>query len=232
MVIAGLPQNILPDAYRQRAEEARERGDLSLGVLTTDVVRDRAAGRDTLPTGPFNVGAPRGETLFTRLRACRQQIDSTGDVVSQVKATLAGRGTRYQLNGLGFDFRRIAASVPGEASKRVDPVVECLCFFGLLLHPVGGNRQTLRQRGWLPQTTRPHALRWPAWRPALNRWGIDALLDAVYADPSREDLGRQRRGRIKAGWRRLGVTALYGTLPFNPTGANDPTRGYASERIA
>jgi hypothetical protein len=58
-----------------------------------------------------------------------------------------------------------------------DPVVELLTFAALLLFPVRGNGRRIRQRLWTDNSTRRGAFQWIAWRPALDRWGIDALLD-------------------------------------------------------
>lgn len=229
LVIAELPQNITPEQFRKAAEAARNRRDASLSVLTTDV---SGAGRGGgLPNGPFNVGAPRGETLYTRLRACRQRLDGNRPLAELVHETLAGRARRQELNGLGFDYRRIAGSVPGEAAKLVDPVVECLCFYALQLHPVGGDGERVQQRGWTSRPARKHAFRWPVWSNPLNQSAIDALLDIVYRETvDVSSIGPQHG--VPQRWRRLGVTGLYGTVPFQQTGSSDTTRGYASEHLA
>jgi len=226
LVIADLPQNVPADEFSRAAELARERLDLSLALVATDI-RGLDKRKETLPTGPFNPGVPHGETLFTRLRACRQGLDGIGDLSALVDASLTGRGRRVKANGLGFDYRRIAASVPGEAPKWVDPVVECLCFFGLFLHPLSGDGRVPRQRGWTGP--RRSTFRWPVWENPLDRWAIDALLDIAYADlamPSSSIVP------LPSSWRRLSVSALYGAVPFQRTGSSDPTRGYASERLA
>jgi len=226
LVIADLPQNLSASEFSRAAAQARERLDLSLALLTTDIGGlDKRKG--TLPTGPFNPGAPHGETLFTRLRACRQGLDVLGDLPALVDASLTGRGQRVEANGLGFDYRRIAASVPGEAPKWVDPVVECLCFFGLFLHPLSGNGRRPRQRGWAG--SRGSTFRWPVWENPLDRWAIDALLDVVYADLA---VLSSSIAPLPGSWRRLSVSALFGAVPFQRTGPSDPTRGYASERLA
>lgn len=226
LVIADLPQNLIPSQYRAAAIKARDRADRSLGALTSDLGPPNRGG--TLETGPFNVGAPRGETLFDRLRSCRAALPLGEGLSIVVESTLVGRGRRVLLNGLGFDYRRIAASVPGEADKLADPLIECLCFYGLLLHPMGGDGRRVHQRGWSRQDGRP-AFAWPVWRDALDCWAVDALLDIVYGRFAQTP----NEGRITRGsWSRLGVYAMFATVPFLGTGTNDTTRGYASERLA
>ena len=231
LVIAGLPQNMKVDQYQEAAGRERQRREPGLGILATDLDLGTRAPDAPLATGPFNVGAPRGETLFTRLRACRRALDGE-PVDRQVAATLAGRGRRHDTNGLGFDYRRISASVAKEARKLVDPVVECLCFYGLQLHPMGGNGTSVWQRGWIDRPDRRRAFVWPVWtRPhLLDRWAVDALLDIVYRDSRRQ--AQDGRFRVIPSLRRLGVSGLYGSIPFERTGSSDATRGYASERVA
>lgn len=237
LTIAGLPQNIERDQYREAAARARQDHDLSLGVITTDL--GTQPQKNTLPNGPFNVGAPRGETVFRRLRACRRALDNGASLGEQVTDVLNGRGRRVKLNGLGFDYRRIAAPVAGEADKLVDPVVECLCYHGLLLHPMGGDGTNQRQRGWFGSPRRRRGFVWPSWKPELDRWSIDALLDVIYGDTARmaATSGAPRTSlapqlKLPAAWRRLGAAGLYGHVPFRQTGASDATRGYATERLA
>lgn len=237
LVISGLPLNVPVELFRQTAKSARERRDQSLALLTTDVCGSVGKNGE-LPKVPFNVGAPRGETLYTRLRTCRQKLDGKRPLTQLVEASLAGRGVRFPVNGLGFDYRRIAASVPGEAEKLADPVIECLCFFGLLLHPVGGRGNGTRpiQRGWAAPPNQRHAFQWPVWSDQLDRWAIDGLLDVVYRDTvgswRASPLRSGHKARLEDSWRRLGVTGLYGTVPFQQVGSSDTTRGYASERLA
>jgi len=223
LVIATLDQNLDQDQYQLAAQKARQRRDPSLSILTTDLAKPTK--NETLPTGFFNVGAPRGETLHNRLRACRTALDTAEKTLeSLVTDTLEGRGMRIKANGLGFDYHRITAPVPGEATKMVDPLIECLCFFGLLLHPVSGDGNNLLQRGWISRT-----FAWPTWTPALDRWAIDALLDHTHLTLTNQSAAPPD---ISPPLQRLGITALYQSIPFQRTGSSDTTRGYASQQVS
>ena len=225
-VIAELPQNLDPATYREAAARARSMADPTLAVLTSDLGEPDKNKPNQLPSGPFNVGAPRGETLLKRFRRCLADLEASGDIADRVDRSLSGTGSRISANGLGFDYRRIAASVPGEAAKVVDPVVEVLAFYGLLLHPVSGDGRRIRQRGWLPGQARRGGFRWPVWSSPLDRCAIDGLLDVVYGSGS-----SPAPAVLPAQWELLGITGLYGVVPFERTGSSDPTRGYASERL-
>ncbi len=227
-VIAELGQGIDEAAYRRAAETARRAADPTLAILTTDL-GGGPAQNGYLPTGPFNVGVPRGETLFQRYARCLEGLGDGRTGAGRVAASLQGKAARIQANGLGFDYRRLAASVPGEAGKFVDPVVEVLAFYGLWLHPMGGDGRRPFQRGWVEAKAREDAFRWPVWQPRLDRWAIDALLDVVYRDAGNN--GVEDHQRLHREWGLLGVTGLYAVMPFEPTGKSDPTRGYASRRL-
>jgi hypothetical protein len=136
-----------------------------------------------------------------------------------IAESLAGAGRRIQANGLGFDARRIPAGVQPGAEVSVDPVIECLAFFGLALFPIRGNGRKERTRGWLTDAWRVGAFRWPSWSPLLDRWAIDALLDM--APRAAHDLRLARR---------LGISSWFETVPYKPKGSSDSTRAYASRR--
>lgn len=233
LVTAELGQKLTLHTFAAAAKKSRAAriewlpfggSDPSLAVLSTDLVTDEK----NLKTGPFNLGAPRGETLFARARTCREHLGEREKIATRVGLSLTGRGSREKLNGLGFDYRRITASVPGEGEKFADPVIELLAFFGLLLHPVGAEGRELRQRGWSTERARRGSFRWPLWRPQLDIWGIDALLDLAYPTLRHLDVPM---ARLPADLERLGVHEVYGVVPFIGTGKSDPTRGYASERL-
>jgi len=202
-------------AYKERAQVSREKGDLSLGVTVTDLQDPiRPSG---LPHSPFDPPVPQGRTLFQRLCDCRLKVgDRASDLVA---ATFEGRGLRVQGNGLGFDSRRFAAGIQAEAGVMVNPVVECLAFFGLTLFPVRGNGFSYRTRGWR-KASKDGGFDWAAWSPLLDRWAIDALLDQLAV------AGRDH-GRLD----RLGILARFQSVPFSPVGSADTTRAYASRRV-
>jgi len=94
-----------------------------------------------------------------------------------------------------------------------DPVVELLAFAVLPLFPTRGDGRWIRQRLWTDSSTRRGAFHWIAWRPALDRWGIDALLDLPPQDIS-------------------GLTlAKYRVVPYQPSARADTTRAYFAERV-
>ena len=198
--------------------------DFSLAVSVTDLVNETAA--DNLPHGRFDPPAPRGETLWTRLLACRRALPPDAASLEQlITLSLAGRGLRREVNGLGFDVRRIEAGDPPAGGKYVDPVVECLAFHGLSLFPLRGDGQNPSTRGWRRSIRSRYSrravpeLRWPVWAVPLDRWAIDALLGYAFASVSSETrpLG-------------LSVTGAFATVPYRRTADLDQTTGYASRR--
>jgi hypothetical protein len=212
---AELPRTVGLAAYRERAQVSRERGDLSLGVTVTDL--QDPIRPNGLPHSPFDPPVPQGRTLFQRLCDCRLKVgDRAADLVA---ATFEGHGLRVQGNGLGFDSRRFAAGVQPEAGVMVNPVVECLAFFGLALFPVRGNGFSYRTRGW-GKASKEAGFDWVAWSPLLDRWAIDSLLDQL-------SLAGRDRGRLN----RLGILARFESVPFSPVGSADTTRAYASRRV-
>jgi len=221
-----LERKVTLTAFAAAAEVARRTKDFSLAASVTDLVA--VAETDELPHGPFDTGAPQGLTLWDRLRACRDKLTAGPSLTESVARSLDGRGVRQSLNGLGFDYVRIAASAD-PPTKFVDPVVECLAFFGLRLLVVRGDGRAsdrgVRPRGWRLRRGGDGRNRWcfswPVWCESLDRWAIDALLGQVF----RED--RTERWPRLAG---LGVTQAYESRAFEWSGS-DTTRGYASRRV-
>lgn len=207
------PRNVSIEAYLERVRIERS---VRQGMLAASVTDLRAeVDPKSLDHGAFDPAAPRGETLWSRAVACARAVpdDERADMLA---ATLAGRGVRKQLNGLGFDCRRLPAGVhaTGAISKIfADPVIELLCWEALRMFPTRGNGKRVRQRGWSERSTRRGAFVWFAWKPFLDRWAIDALLDL--------DDSARRRFLIEA----------YRSVPYQPGGTADPTRAYFGERI-
>ena len=167
---------------------------------------------ENLDHGAFDPPAPRGETLWSRATACAQALAAT-DIAERVRATFEGSGRREALNGLGFDARRFPAGMHAARDVYADPVVELLAFAALPLFPTRGDGRRVRQRLWTDSSTRRGAFQWIAWRPALDRWAIDSLLDL----PPR-DVG--------------GLTlAKYQVIPYQPSARADTTRAYFAERV-
>ena len=209
---ARFPRTVLPSIYRTSADSL-EAGDFSLTSSVTDLATERDGG--ALAHSRLDPPAPRGETLWNRLVACRRSIEKVPSLSAALCASLDGTGARVETNGLGFDFQRIhAADVPG-TGNHVDPVIECLAFFGLALFPVRGDGSRASTRGFTVD-----GLRWPAWGHPHDRWGIDALLGALYAH--RDDATHDRR---------LGIRTVFQSVRFERTGASDVTSGFASRRL-
>src|SRR5579875_1437027 len=209
-----LERRVTPDRYRAAAAIARRsQSDFSLAASLTDLAPPEDSG--VLRHGPFDPAVPRGETLWDRLRRCRETLEETGRLEELVRRSLEGRGARFGINGLGFDVTRISDT--DTAAKYVDPVIEYLAFWGLAFFPVRGDGRRLRGRGW---RVTPSVLVWPAWKPLLDRWAIDTLLGLAFRV---EDVRR---------WRELGlgIHQVYESVRYQASG-DDRTAGFASRRV-
>lgn len=219
LVLASLSRKVELDGFRAAAGSSRDRGDLSVAFSISDLASGNSFDPDNLPHGGFDPPAPKGTTLVSRVLRCRRLLEP--EPAKRVGDTLAGVAIREKTNGLGFDIRRIPSGVQPEADVMVDPAIECLCFEALKLFPVRGDGRRAVQRGWSrskPATQRG-AFTWPVWSDLLDAWGIDAILDRFYADSSRS---------LRAD---VGIEGAFASVPFQPTGSSDVTRGYGSERI-
>lgn len=208
-------RNVTLQSFQERAVLERSRGGWHLAASVSDLRFD--LNETSLDHAAFDPPAPRGETLWSRAVACAKAI-ATENLPTLVSDTLAGRGTRKKLNGLGFDAKRLPLGVhgPGPVSELfVDPVIELLCFSALALFPTRGNGRAIRQRGWRDSAMRRGAFEWIAWIPSLNKWGIDALLDL------------KPQPRIQS---QLFV-ARYRVVPYQPLGSSDVRRAYFAERV-
>jgi hypothetical protein len=221
---AAFPRTVSIAHFAEAARRARATvDDGSLALSVTDLVPDDQA--DKLPHSRFDVGAPHGETLWTRLRACRALLpESPEDLAAAIRATLQGWAVRQDTNGLGFDVRRLEAGDPPLGGKFVDPLAEILAFYGLYLFPVRGDGHRVTTRGWAEHPVRGRrypATRflWPAWSASLDRWGIDALLGRFFADAA----PRSRRA--------FGIVGVYEAVVYQKTGDMDQTAGFGSRRV-
>lgn len=203
-------RNVTLAAFRERAVVERRVGGGVLAASVSDLSADLKP--ENLDHGAFDPPAPRGETLWSRATACAQ-ANAVTDITERVRDTFSGSGRREALNGLGFDARRFPAGMHAARDVYADPVVELLAFAALALFPIRGDGRRVRQRLWTDTSTRRGAFQWIAWRPALDRWGVDALLDL----PPR-DLGR------------LTLTK-YRVIPYQPSARADTTRAYFAERV-
>jgi hypothetical protein len=194
------------------------KSDFTLGASVTDLTEIKP-GKELMHSR-FDPPAPRGETLWMRVRRCRVALGESEELIARVAATLEGRGVREAMNGLGFDARRLSAAAYGRDEKFVDPVIELLAFFGLALLPVrghGDSRAAGRGWRWDPEV-RASRFVWPVWSEPLDRWGIDALLGLVFAGP----LGIRTSPN-------LGLIGGYEAVAYR-TSESDPTRGFSSKR--
>lgn len=219
LVLASLPRNVELPRFSAAADESRSLGDPSLAFSISDLASGKRFNPGDLPHGGFDPPAPRGTTLASRAIGCRRLLEP--EPAQRIDETLAGRAARKKANGLGFDIRRIPSGVQPEADVMVDPAIECLCFAALKLFPVRGDGRRTVQRGWNTRRspTERGAFTWPVWSKLLDVWGIDAMLDGFHdASPKRAQS--------------LGIEGAFASVPFQPTGSSDVTRGYGSERIA
>jgi len=205
-----LTRNVTLAAFRERAAIERAEGKSILAASVSDLNADLDPGN--LAHGAFDPPAPRGETLWSRATACARAL-STADIAKRARETLNGPGHREPLNGLGFDARRFPPGIHAARDVYADPVAELLAYAALPLFPTRGDGQHVRQRLWTDSSSRRGAFQWIAWRPALNRWGIDALLDLPERDTDRL------------------IIARYQVIPFQPTARADTTRAYFAERV-
>jgi hypothetical protein len=203
-------RNVTLAAFRERAMVERRAGEGILAASVSDLNTDLNPGN--LEHGAFDPPAPRGETLWSRATACAQAL-ATADIAERVQDTFSGSGRREVLNGLGFDARRFPAGMHAARDVYADPVVELLAFAALPLFPTRGDGRRVRQRLWTDSSTRRGAFQWIAWRPALDRWGIDALLDLPPWAVGRLTLARSR------------------VVPYQPSAQADTTRAYFAERV-
>lgn len=210
---AEFTRNVTLEAFRERVALERATGGFHVAASISDLRAD--VDCHNLDHGAFDPPAPRGETLWSRAVSCARAVQDRM-LDECVRATLEGRAPRVQLNGLGFDARRLPSGLhgPGPGSKvYADPVVELLCFAALALFPTRGDGRVVRQRGWRERSTQRGALEWLAWRPFLDRWAIDALLD----------MPAEAGGRV--------AITRFRVVPYQPGGSNDTTRAYFAERV-
>lgn len=243
---SALPRNVTVDAFAERAAAARNHPcSWTLSSTITDLHVDE---KQNVAHGPFDPPVPKGLTLHDRLRKLR-----ASPTVDELRQSLSGTGKRIESNGLGFDITRMGSGA--DLSKKwIDPVVETLAFFALLLFPVRGTgtdaqsqrgaRLSTIQRGWVkPRASRePPWFSWPAWDHPLDCAAIDALLDAGRKHPKRRSaVKRLPAERLRAAdcWQidRLGkrsgfgIHAAWRSVRYKAKGSADTTRGFGAERL-
>lgn len=206
-----LKRNVPLAVYRERARYARTTPTGTTSHLLASTLTDLIVEIDEerLPHSSFDVTAPKGITLWERAVSCCEAIAGR----EAVEAALQGRAERLKMNGLGFDIRRLAPRAENTPNL-VLPTVEVLAFAALALFPIRGDGRRERTRGWSDRASRRGSFTWGTWTEPLDRWAVDAWLDRLYA-------GRRPR-----------ATARFTTVPYQPVGKQDRTRGYATERVS
>ena len=229
-----------PDVAIFRARIKAATGHQDAWTLTSTLTDLAFHTRGQAAHGLFDPPVPKGLVLFERLIEVHSRaLEDDQEIHDRISGSFDGIPNLAKCNGLGFDiFRRPGLAKSKRALILVDPIVEVLAFFGLALLPVRGDgiRQDearVRQKGFGIEVRRKDEFVWPAWGQPLDRWGIDALLDAWHQTwkPHKADDGLEWR-MSRLDWDRLGVHAGWATRPYRPTASNDITKGFSSERIA
>ena len=235
---AALERKVPVEVFVERVNASRGHSDAwTLTSSLTDLALDsgKAAHAPFDPAGPGTI-----KWLHHRLLKVYEHIphhDPAG-VAEVVEEALDGISVPVRDNGLGFDISRLPDRAhEGGGLIMVEPVVEVLAFFGLALLPVRGDgirkrQERARQRGFGIGGRREGEFAWPAWRQPLDRWGIDALLDAWHQTwkPRKVSSGLKWH-TCESDWGKIGVHAGWETRSYRPTASADSTRGFSSERI-
>lgn len=235
---AALERQVPVEVFVERVDSTRGHSD---AWTLTSTLTDLAIDSGKVSHAPFDPAGPGTiQWIHARLLKVYRHIpfDDPVGVAELVTEALSGLSIPVRDNGLGFDISRLADRAnEGGGQIMVDPVVEVLAFFGLALLPVRGDglrhrEERARQRGHGIGGLRENVFVWPAWSQPLDRWGIDALLDAWHQTwrPRRVNKGLQWSPNQSA-WGNIGVHAGWETRPRRPSAAADSTRAFGSERI-
>lgn len=232
-----LERQVPVESFVERVEASRGHPDAwTLTSSLTDLAIDsgKASHAPFDPAGPGTI-----KWLHHRLLKTYDHLaqDDSGELAEDIRSAIDDFSVPVIDNGLGFDISRLPDRAREGVRIMVEPVVEVLAFFGLALLPVRGDglrqRQVrVRQRGHGIGGRRENIFVWPAWHQPLDRWGIDALLDAWHQtwQPRKADEDLEWR-TSRFDWDRLGVHAGWATRSYRPTASADSTRGFSSERI-
>ena len=223
-----IERRVQVEAFIERMTATRRH--LDAWTLTSSMT-DLAVENHEVRHGPFDAAGP-GTIKWLHHRLVKTHSHVT-DPATQIPASLMGIAELINDNGLGFDIARLR-----EGKKFVDPVVETLGFFGLALFPVRGEginhrNPRSRQRGW--QIDGSNTFVWPAWGQPLDRYGVDALLDAWHGSWRHRKLRNSTKYEWKPDrniWKRLGVHAAWQSTRYAPASRSETNRGYGSMRLA
>ena len=197
----------------------------TLSSTMTDLSVDKNGEVAHAPFDPAGPGTTKW--LHHRLLKAHELTGRVGE--DRLRDSLLGQANREKNYGLGFDSTRLG-SLADASDPWIEPVVELLAFFGLVLFPVRGQgvdrrlsrygNPDERQRGWrkVPGSNEPRRFVWPAWQPPLDAAGIDALLDSW--NPWRRQT-----------WSTLGVHAAWRSVRYKRRGPADNTRAIGAESL-
>ena len=166
--------------------------------MATDLKAKSVSGIDW---SRFSGSVPGGRTLFQRLLAVAAHVVAP----EEINKSMRGLAARVECEGLAFDYTRLSG-VAVQAKVAVDPAVELLAFFGLLMFTVAGSGRAAQTRGWSAGPL-AGAFSWTAWESPLSVAGVDAVID----------LGAQGPARFE-------------TVDYRGLGTRDCTKGLASRR--
>ena len=221
-----LKRKVSVDQFVARVRKARGHPHAwTLSSTMTDLSIDR---NGEVAHAPFDPAGP-GTTKWLHHRLLR--IHALAGPVSErrLRESLIGQANRVRNNGLGFDITRLG-SLADSSGPWIEPVVELLAFFGLVVFPLRGRGVDRRlgryvdpderQRGWrkAPGSKEPRRLVWPAWQQPLDTAGVDALLDSW--NPWH-----------KQTWASLGVHAAWQSIRYQRGGSADNTRAIGAQTL-
>ena len=186
----------------------------TLAAAATDLAPTRD-GANMAARGPFNPGFQGRSSPH---RSLHKMVTCTP---ANITDALDGTLPSAQGEGLGLDPDRFGDFQGREKGVKTIHPIEVMAFHGLALFALRGDAIAdaghTRQRGWTTTRRREPVFQWPAWRQPLDRWAIDALLDAWNPDHRPTD-------------NTLGITAAWRSVRINRPGKN-PGHGYTSQRL-
>lgn len=204
----------LADYRRMTRASLAEDHAWSLAAASTDLARSGRTAENA-ERGPFNPGF---QGPSSPQRSLLKMVPCTSD---DLAAALAGFLPSAEGDGLGLDPGRFPDPQGAEKGVKTVHPIEVMAFYGLALFPLRGDglvdTRYARQRGWKTGHPRRSSFRWPAWRQPLDRWAIDALLDAW--NPDRRPIDET-----------LGIIGAWGSVRIDRPGKN-PGHGYTSQPL-
>jgi hypothetical protein len=155
------------DDYVKGAQQARDKADWYWASSYSDLGPIGNKKEDHYRKSLFYPGVPKGIKLTDRVANIAKQ--SWGKA-TDIELSMNGALPRVQGNGLGYDPKRLIDPAYPHSDVAIDPVVESLAVFAMLLFPVRGNGYRTNTRGET-NTTR---FRWTTWNKPMDLAAIDA----------------------------------------------------------